>query len=180
MRKTILLLLVLGLSGGAAFTSCDDDNNGNAPVIDPVIYTADFTGSAETTLDSGKGEMTFPATPGQKVIFTRDTLDRCVLIYKDWTGMGTNYGDFSIPVSFTGRENSGLTELTVSGEGNQILYKEGRGYEATLGVTGKIFCHAIVGEEGRKDSCSLLITVNMPVAPTMTLDFKLVYTGVTE
>ncbi len=177
MKKSILLLAMTCLFGGTIFTSCNDDDNDNTPIIDPVVYTANFTGITETTLNSGHAPMTFPGTPGQKVIITRDTLDRTVLIYKDWTGMGTNYGDFSIPVSLTSTDNG---QIGISGDCIQTLYKDSKGYEATLGVTGKIFSQAIIDGEGRKDSCSLLITVNMPVSPTKTLDFLLDYKGITE
>lgn len=176
MKKTFLWLFAWGLLGGMTFTSCNDDDD-NGPVIDPVLYSANFSGEVETTLDSGRGEMTFPATSGQKVLFTRDSLDCQVMVYKDWTGMGVNYGDFSIPVTFTTQENG---KTSVTGECVQTLYKESKGYEATLGVTGHIFRDAIISGESRKDSCSLLITVNMPVSPAMTLDFKLDYTGVAE
>lgn len=178
MKKTnwlCLLLLMAGINLG--FTACNDDDDETmtppeenyddetmTPPEESYDYAlqivGDYTGTMNTKFYMGDSERDFGDAENQELAIRQDSLNYATIIYKNWTGMGVNYGNLVIGNVKVGK--TGKT-YTVEGAGTQTLYKEGRPFEAALTVSGTV-----------AETSNLVITVDMP---TPAPDFKLTFNG---
>lgn len=154
--------------------SCGDDNNEPTHYEEPADYVGDYVGTMSTFLTSRPeiGEMEMGDSINQHIELRLDSIGIATVIYHDWTYQGVNYGDLIFhPVHMEQYLINNVTKYKLSCECTQILYKNGRGFEAALTLNGQLL------RTSGGHSAELSLFVNMPVAPTMTLKFRLEYSG---
>lgn len=155
-----------------AFTACSEDNGDNEPIIDPVYdwattATGTYNGTMNTLINIMGSDKDFGDTENQEIIISRDSINHVTVTYKNWTGMGTNYGDLIFSPVRLSSTSEGI--ITLSGTCRQTLYKDERSFEAMLAINGNI--------SGTAKNIQLNIEVEMPKpAPS----FKLTYRGKPE
>lgn len=176
MKKwNYLPLVLLALCTSLTFVACGDDEDEPLFIIDPVMGTDEwladsYTGTTLTDLDSRGMVMRIDTTYNQPLTIGKDSLDRLVLTYHNWTDhTGMSYGDFRIlPLVTTVTDE----RVLISGACTDSLYKAGVGYPASLRVEGFV--------SGKEKKADLTINIDLVVSPKMTLKFTLKYDGTAE
>ena len=174
-RLKMLPLMLMARCSSVAFVACSDDDDEPKPTIDPVLSAAEwvageYEGTTLTDLDSRGMVMRIDTTYNQPLTIGKDSLDRLVLTYHNWTDhTGMSYGDFRILPLVTTATDEGVL---ISGACTDSLYKAGVGYPASLRVEGIV--------SGKEKKADLTINIDLVVSPKMTLKFTLKYEGTAE